>query len=249
MRRRVEGPGLKKEMSNRKKPLATDVEKIYPIIMRRASSRQLELRPRTWGGRREGAGRKPLPEGKRRVSHLARERFERPTPVHVTLRVAHYVWNLRSARSFRHIVRAFVARRGRHQLRLIEFSVQGNHLHLVVEADSNEALSRGMQGLAIRIARALNAMMNRQGRVFADHYHSRLLRTPTELARAIAYVLGNAAHHFGRRGADPFASSGIALEVRAHALEAPQTWLVRIGWRRARPAPEPPHGAFGAPSG
>jgi REP element-mobilizing transposase RayT len=190
-----------------------------------------------------------LPEGKRRVSHLARERFERPTPVHVTLRVAHYVWNLRSARSFRHIVRAFVARRGRHQLRLIEFSVQGNHLHLVVEADSNEALSRGMQGLAIRIARALNAMMHRSGHVFADHYHSRLLRTPTELARAIAYVLGNAAHHFGRRSADPFASSGIALEVRVRALEAPQTWLVRIGWRRAKPAPEPPHGAFGAPSG
>jgi hypothetical protein len=119
----------------------------------------------------------------------------------------------------------------------------------VVEADSNEALSRGMQGLAIRIARALNAMMNRNGSVFADHYHSRLLRTPTELVRAIAYVLGNAAHHFGRRSADPFASSGFALEVRAHVLEAPQTWLVRIGWRRAKAAPEPPHGALGAPSG
>jgi REP element-mobilizing transposase RayT len=190
-----------------------------------------------------------LPEGKRRVSHLARERFEKATPVHATLRVAPYVWNLRSARSFRRIVRAFAAHRGRHPLRLIEFTLQGNHLHLVVEADSNLALSRGMQGLAIRIARALNAMMNRRGRVFADHYHSRLLRTPTELARAIAYVLGNAAHHFGRRSADPFASSGIALEIRARALEAPQTWLVRIGWRRAKAAPEPPHGALGAPSG
>jgi hypothetical protein len=119
----------------------------------------------------------------------------------------------------------------------------------VVEADSNLALSRGMQGLAIRIARALNSMMNMSGRVFADHYHSRLLGTPTELARAVAYVLGNAAHHFGRRGADPFASSGIALEIRARALEAPQTWLVRIGWRRAKAAPEPPHGELGAPSG
>jgi hypothetical protein len=69
------------------------------------------------------------------------------------------------------------------------------------------------------------------------------------LARAIAYVLGNAAHHFGRRSADPFASSGIAFDLRARALEAPQTWLVRIGWRRARAAPEPPHGGFGAPSG
>src|SRR5258708_38872018 len=162
--------------------------------MIRGSPRQLEVRPRTWGGRREGAGRKPWPEGKRRVSPLARERFERATPVHVTLRVAHYVWNLRSARSFRRIVRAFAAHRGRHQLRLIEFSVQGNHLHLVVEADSNEALSRGMRGLAKRIARALNAMMNRRGRVFADHFHSSLLRTPTELPRAIPYGLANAAH-------------------------------------------------------
>jgi hypothetical protein len=61
--------------------------------------------------------------------------------------------------------------------------------------------------------------------------------------------LGNAAHHFGRRSVDPFASSGIALEIRARALEAPQTWLVRIGWRRAKAGLEPPHGAFGAPSG
>jgi hypothetical protein len=91
-------------------------------------------------------------------------------------------------------------------------------------------------------------MMSRSGRAFADHYHARLLRTPTELARAIACVLGNAAHHFGRRGADPFASSGIALEIRVRSLEAPQTWLVRIGWRRAKAPPEPPHGALGAPS-
>jgi REP element-mobilizing transposase RayT len=113
-----------------------------------------------------------VPEGKRRVSHLARERFEKATPAHVTLRLAPHVWNLRSARSFRRIVRAFAAHRGRHPLRLIEFTVQGNHLHLVVEADSSAALSRGMQGLAIR-----------------------------------------------------------------------------IGWRRAKAAPEPPHGALGAPRG
>ena len=39
----------------------------------------------------------------------------------------------------------------------------GNHLHLIVEADGNEALSRAMQGLCIRIAKALNAMMNLAG--------------------------------------------------------------------------------------
>ena len=211
--------------------------------------RQLELRPRTWGGHRDGAGRKKLPEGRRHVSHLARERFDKPTPVHVTLRVAPHVWNLRSARSFRRIVRAFRAHRGRHPMRLIEFTVQGNHLHLIVEADANAALSRGMQGLAIRLARALNSMMARRGRVFADHYHARLLRTPTQLARAITYLLGNAAHHFGASGDDAFASAALTLPLRARALEAPKTWLVRIGWRRAREAPQAPHGGFGAPAG
>ena len=209
--------------------------------------RQLELRPRTWGGKREGAGRKPLPEGQRRVSHLAREPFEKATPAHVTLRVLPHVWNLRSSRSYRRLLRAFQGHLGRHPLRLIEFSVQGNHLHLIVEADSSVALSRGMQGLAIRIARALNRMMSRGGRVFADHYHARLLRTPTELARAIGYVLGNAAHHFRGPRADPFASAALTLELRAQTLAPPETWLVRLGWRRAKTALEPPNGAFGAP--
>ena len=134
-------------------------------------------------------------------------------------------------------------------MRLIEFTVQGNHLHLVVEADTSAALSRGMQGLAIRIARALNSMMVRRGRVFADHYHARLLHTPTQLARALAYVLGNDAHHFGGRGVDPFASAALALPLRVRTLEAPETWLVRAGWRRAKAAPEAPHGSFGAPAG
>src|SRR5437016_4466512 len=166
---------------------------------------QLALRLPQRGGRRVGAGRKP--KGPRPlVSHRPRSRFEKPTPVHVTLRVREHVWNLRSRRSFRRIVSCFEKSCGRFGARLIEFAVQGNHLHLIVEADDNASLSRAMQGLCIRIAKALNAMMNRPGAVFSDHYHSRLLRTPTELVRAIAYVLGNAAHHFGLKEPDPFSS-------------------------------------------
>jgi hypothetical protein len=62
-------------------------------------------------------------------------------------------------------------------MRLVEFSVLGNDLHLVVEADTSEALSRGMQGLCIRLAMALNRALRRTGQVFSDHYHSRLLRS------------------------------------------------------------------------
>ncbi|HEY6912675.1 MAG TPA: transposase [Myxococcales bacterium] len=119
----------------------------------------------------------------------------------------------------------------------MQFSVQGNHVHLIVEADNDQALSRGMQGLAIRIARALNRMMRRKGRVLADHFFSRILKTPTEVVNAIRYVLGNHTHHLGAVGIDPFSSAGLSATDHAALLAPPVGWLLRIGWRRARPRP------------
>jgi len=88
-----------------------------------------------------------------------------------------------------------------------------------------------MQGLCVRIARALNRLMKRRGSVFDDHNHARLLPSPTQLAKAIAYVLGNHEHHFGgKRGVDRFSS--LATD-RARVLAQPQTWLVRTGWCRS----------------
>ena len=198
---------------------------------------QTEFKFRSWGGRRKGAGRRPTG----RVSHQARPEFRRITPVHVTMRVRSHVWNLRSGRSFRRIRRSLAAARGRFGFRVIEFSILGNHLHLVVEADDDVAVSRGVQGLAIRIARALDAMMGTAGKVFADHYHSRLLRSPTELVRVLAYVLGNAAHHFGLAGVDPFGSLALEAHERARLLPRPLGWLLREGISRARKVrPQPP---------
>jgi REP element-mobilizing transposase RayT len=168
------------------------------------------------------------------TSHKTRPRFDKATPVHVTVRVARHVWNLRSRRCFGVVTACFEASCGRLGLRLIEFAVLGDHLHLILEPDCNEALSRGMQGLNIRIAKALNRLMKDSGRVFADHYHARLLVTPTDLVNAIAYVLGNFAHHHGGTpGQDPFSSSNCR-----HVLAEPAGWLLKVGWRRARRVPQ-----------
>src|SRR6266849_1525274 len=197
------------------------------------AARQLTLALPQHGGRRPGAGRKP--KGSRPlVSHKARVQFEKPLPVHVTLRVGEDVWNLRSGRSYRRMKDCLAAAAGRFGLRVIAFSIQGNHLHLIVEANDTEALSRGMQGLCIRIAKALNAMMRRSGRLFADHYHSRLLQTPTELAHAIEYVLDNHRHHHGVLGVDRYSSAALDDAERAKVLSPPLGWLLRVGWRRAK---------------
>jgi REP-associated tyrosine transposase len=129
------------------------------------------------------------------------------------------------------------AARARFGMRVVHFSVQGNHIHMLVEVADNESLARGMQGLTIRIAKALNRVMRRRGRVFADHYHSRVVRTPTEAARALEYVLRNFAHHARGWGEavsegepDPFSSA--ARSGAGPAVCEPRTWLLSVGWRR-----------------
>jgi len=144
------------------------------------------------------------------------------------------VWNLRSGRSWRRIRRAFEKARGRFGARIVEYSVQGNHLHLIIEADDDGALSRAMQGLCIRLAKALNALMSGSGTVFDDHYFSRLLKSPTELVRAIAYVLGNHQHHFGTPSA-LYTSAELSPAERIELLSVPIGWLLSVGRFKALP--------------
>jgi REP element-mobilizing transposase RayT len=210
----------------------------------RRTPRQAELVFRTWGGRRRGAGRKPNGE-KAGVSHLHRAALAAHTPVHVTLRVRAGLPSLRRRGVFRRVHRALVEGRERFGFRLCQYSVQGNHIHVIAEASDRRALSRGMQGLAIRIARTVNRGLALRGRVFADRYHARALKTPLEVRHALRYVLQNAAHHGNRRvGLDSCSSApsfggwlgrsgGAATAlVSDDAIVSPRSWLLRVGWRK-----------------
>ena len=74
------------------------------------------------------------------------------------------VWNLRTRRCFTALARAFWGGGNRFGFRLVHYSVQGNHVHLLVEAKDEKSLSRGMCGLGVRVARGLNRVMRRRGR-------------------------------------------------------------------------------------
>jgi hypothetical protein len=83
----------------------------------------------------------------------------------------------------------------RDDFRVCGYSIQSNHMHLVVEASDARALSRGMNSLGTRIGMAINKLWKRRGPVLAERYHSRVLRSPTEVRRALVYVLNNARKH------------------------------------------------------
>ena len=149
------------------------------------ASRQLELVIRTWGGRRRGAGRKPAP-GRRQTPHRRRTPHDPRCPVHVTLRARSGLPSLRGDAVFGAVRRAFAAA-SRNSFRLLQFSVQSDHLHLLAEADEPTRLTRGVQGLAIRLARAINHVLRRRGRVWDGRYHAHMLRTPREIRNALLY--------------------------------------------------------------
>ena len=227
---------------------------------RRSQGAQLTLDqarvPSGWGGWRPGAGR---PRGRRSVPHARRERFAARFPQHVTLRVVAGVESLRRHRSMRVVRGAILDGGNRDHFRVIEFSVQSNHLHLIVEADGAAGLTVGMIGLEVRLARRLNRLLGRRGRLFAGRYHARSLRTPSEVRLALRYVLLNHRHHAEALTESPGGSSGTAaldpcssgLWFDGWACRAPPrevwkrellsrprptaratVWLMTTGWRR-----------------
>ena len=196
-------------------------------------AKQLELGLPRRGGKRRGAGRprihsKPGLVGKE-VPHLRRARFCALKAVHVTQRVRPGVGYLRRQATATVLLKAFADTAARGGVRIAHYSIQGNHLHLVVEAESTMALSRGIQGLAVRIARRLNERLGRRGPVFADRYHAHLLGSRREVANAIRYVIGNYQHHAREHLPAGFRDPLATAEDRP--LQEPKLWLLRIGWR------------------
>jgi REP element-mobilizing transposase RayT len=152
--------------------------------------------------------------------------------------------------------RAIASANARHleHFRVVHYSLQRNHVHLVIEAECERALSRGMQGLAVRLAHCINRALGRRGTFWADRFHSRELQTPGEVRRVLLYVHANYRKHEPKLGVgiDPY-SSGIwfsgwrearplplavaiskrTIDVERAPVATARSWLLRRGWLQA----------------
>src|SRR5215467_13440640 len=150
---------------------------------------ELAMPPPTyrWGGRRPGAGR-PKVKRPKGLPHRARPYHEHDEPVHITWRVASQLPSLRGFKLAAAIGDGIRTAMDDHEkrgtsFRVIHFSIQPDHLHLMIEAGSKLTIGRGMRGLGVRLARAINRALGRHGRVFVDRYHLHALTSPTEVRR------------------------------------------------------------------
>jgi len=231
-------------------------------------------RPSGRGGWRPNAGR---PKTSPAVSHSPRAELPHRHPAQVTWRLLDGLPSLRRD-YLAIIVRQAIQSSHKPTFGIVEFSIQTNHLHMLVEASSSVTLARGLQGLAKRLVLRLNTKLRRKGRIFASRYHVRTLATPREVKHALRYVLLNARHHLDpstpidRYWVDPYSSgpwfdgwsSPLHPFTRAGALSREpsptvraQTWLLRTGWRhwgllafdeRPGASPAPPRIRKGSPS-
>jgi hypothetical protein len=191
--------------------------------------------------------RRPEPGSAPHVPHRRRNGVAARLPAHVTVKLRPGLPSLRSVRLVRVLEGSFAEVRDRGDFRLVHYSLQATHAHLLVEASDADALARGMMAVGARIARALNRTFRRCGSVLAERFHARVLRTPREVRNALAYVLLNARRHARQLAAalriDP-ASSGRwfdgwrsqpaaeAPTAEAIPVSPPRMWLLATGWRR-----------------
>ncbi|MBK9388272.1 MAG: transposase [Planctomycetes bacterium] len=209
----------------------------------RRKDRQLVLDFRPHGGKRKGAGRKPK-NAEPGMSHRQRAAKKRGEPLHITVRLAEGLPSLRRGDALKCVLAALSASSDRHGMRIIHYSVQGNHLHLLVEADDRACVARGMNALLSPLARALNKLWGRSGQVFPDRYHDEVISTPAQARNALRYVLQNGKKHgVVPRSSIDLCSSASAFDgwrERASIPATPDvatvapasTWLLTTGWRR-----------------
>ena len=208
-----------------------------------------------WGGKRRNAGRKRrVPDARSSAPHARRPVHKGRHPVHVTLRAKHGLPSFRQQRIQRLFAEVLSDQRRRRyeaDFRVLHYSMQRNHLHLVVEADTeraegHQALRAGVSGLVIAFARRHNPMLGRKGKVWADRYYRRDLKTPKEIRSGLAYLFNNFTHHgersFGEGVLDPYSSACLfdgweGPHFVPHERERwrwpvcrAQTWLARVGY-------------------
>lgn len=219
--------------------------------MSKAAGQMSFEKVRGWGGKRPRAGR---PGKSGQVSHGKRPSLNGSTPVHVTWRLRADSLNLRCG-EVSEVFKASALGAKKCGLRILHYSIQGNHLNIMAEASGNSDLYRGLRSFVVRFSKGVKRIVSVRGPLFAGRYHLHVLKTPTEVKRALAYILQNFSKHakliwhldefssapfFGQWSALLGLNLGPLLKDKENFpdlpmhLSRPRSWLAREGWLRGR---------------
>lgn len=116
--------------------------------------------------------------------------------MHVTARCRHGLPSFRQQRVGKIVLRQ-LNRLNDESFQIVHFSIQTNHVHLVVEARDRATITRKMAGFMISFAKLLNSRVlgRSKGKVWSDRYYRRDIEGGGDMNRVLRYVFGNAKRH------------------------------------------------------
>ena len=178
---------------------------------------QLDLHKGKHGGRRPGSGRKRIHSNG--VAHRVREKVQLRTPLHINFKVKAFIKNKQCLK----ILKRAILNARKLGLFINHYSLQSNHIHLIVEATDNETLTMGMRSITITFAKNLN-----KGRNQEERYHRHVMRTLREVKNAVHYVLFNEQKHRNLKKAyvDSYSSLQFCKQLGNLAKEV-KTMIIR----------------------
>ncbi len=200
--------------------------------------------PNSWGGVRQGAGRKKRKTG---TAHATRPRLTKNLPALVTMKRVPGLGSFRRNGVNQLITADFMKTPRSAQkvdFRIVHYSIQSDHLHLIIEADDRDAMVRGMRGLGRRLGHHLNKFWKRTGSVFAHRFHERILESLRQVHNTLRYVLNNHRKHGVPASAhrpDPLSSGRYfdgwldCYPTTKGSWVSARSWKLRVGWKQHYP--------------
>ena len=108
---------------------------------------------------------------------------------HITHRCHKKEFLLKFARDRKTWIQWLFEARKRYGLKVLNYAVTSNHIHLLVYGDTDaETIPRSVQLVAGRTAQAYNRRKNRKGAFWEDRYHATAVDTDEHLLRCMAYI-------------------------------------------------------------
>ncbi|MBP9682556.1 MAG: transposase [Bacteriovorax sp.] len=171
----------------------------------------------------KGAGRPALHDIG--IRHTARPKITRFTALHLTIKVRSNKADIKSKKILKALHHA-IKRARLKKLKVVHYTLEFNHLHLLIECESHQILHQGMQALGISLAKAINKIKLLKGSVYKHRYHFRRLATRRELKNALHYIFNNGKKHKRTRSIlDPYnslvAEKRIPADVEKIILRSP----------------------------
>ena len=76
----------------------------------------------------------------------------------------------------------------RYGLTVLNYCVTSNHIHLLVQSNSQDDIPRSMQLIAGRTAQEYNSRKSRKGGYWEDRYHATAIQSGDHLIRCMIYI-------------------------------------------------------------